>query len=255
MKFTDVRRAGWDTETTGPDPTTARIATAALMVHGGGRPESVKSWVINPGVHVPDEAAAVHGYDDARLQAEGRDPVEALDEIATLLTDAIGWGMPLVAFNTSFDWTVLHHDLARNGLPTVVDRVGPGVALPLIDPHVIDKHVIPKLRGKAMRKLKPTCERYDVALTDWHTAEADALAALLIAEAQFERHARLRRVWELGPAALFAAQQQWRKEQQQSLAAYFSGRGEHDKAASVRTEWPLLPAAAGEPAAEAVSAP
>jgi DNA polymerase-3 subunit epsilon len=249
--FADTRRAGWDTETTGPDPTTARIVTAALHVRGANRPELTKSWVINPGVPVPDEAAAVHGYTTARVQAEGQDPATALDEIATRLTDAIGWGMPLVAFNTSFDWSVLHYDLLRNGLPTVADRVGPDAVLPLIDPHVIDKQVQQRVRGKGMRKLKPTCERYGVALEDWHTAEADALAALLIAEAQFDgRYARLTQVWGQGSAALFAAQQKWRADQQGSLAAWFSGSGDHEAAASVRQEWPLLPA----PAAEAVTA-
>lgn len=252
MKFTEIRRAGWDTETTGPDPTTARIVTAALIVRGGGRPDRAMTWVINPGVPVPTEASDIHGYTTARVQAEGADPATALDEIATRLTDAIGWGMPLVAFNTSFDWTVLHYDLARHGLPTVVDRVGTETVLPLVDPHVIDQQVIPRVRGKGMRKLKPTAERYGVELTDWHTADADALAALLIAEAQFERHARLAAVWDRGPGTLFEAQQKWRAAQQVSRRGYFAGQGEHEKAASVRTEWPLLPVASPEP--EGVSA-
>lgn len=252
MKFTDTRRAGWDTETTGPDPTTARIVTAALIVRGGGRDDRAMSWVIDPGVPVPDEAAEIHGYTTARVQAEGQDAATALDEIAARLTDAIGWGMPLTAFNTSFDWSVLHHDLARHGLPTVADRVGPDKVLPLIDPHVIDKQMDRYVKGAGMRKLKPTAERYGVELEDWHTAEADALAALLIAEAQFERYARLAQVWDRGPAALFAAQQQWRAAQQDSLASWFAGGGDHETAAQVHREWPLIPAPAAE--AEGASA-
>lgn len=246
MKFADTRRAGWDTETTGPDPTTARIVTAALTVRGGGRDDLTMSWVINPGIPVPDEAAAVHGYTTDRVQAEGQDPAKALDEIAESLTGAIAWGMPLVAFNTSFDWTVLHYDLIRHGLPTVAERAGDAV-LPLIDPHVIDKQVQQRVRGKGMRKLAPTCERYGVALEDWHTAEADALAALLIAEAQLDgRYARLTEVWDRGPAAMFDAQQRWRAAQQDSLAGWFAGQGDHGIAAEIRREWPLLPAAEAE---------
>ncbi|WP_031514789.1 exonuclease domain-containing protein [Streptomyces sp. NRRL F-5123] len=246
MKFIEMRRGAWDTETTGPDPTTARIVTAAFMVRGGGRDDTVMSWVINPGVPVPDEAAEIHGYTTERVQAEGQDPAVALDEIASRLTAAIGWGMPLVAFNHSFDWSVLHYDLQRNNLPTVADRVGPDAVLPLLDPHVIDKQMDRYVRGTGMRKLKPTAERYGVELEDWHTAEADALAALLIAEAQFDgRYARLGEVWDRGPAAMFEAQQKWRADQQASLAAWFTGRGEHETAASVRTEWPLIPAAGG----------
>lgn len=248
MKFADTRRCGWDTETTGPDPTTARIVTAALIVRGGGRDDLTMSWVINPGMPVPDEAAAIHGYTTARVQAEGQDPATALDEIAGRLADAIGWGMPLVAFNTSFDWTVLHYDLLRNGLPTIAERVGLH-PLPLVDPHVIDKQVQQRVRGKGMRKLAPTCERYGVVLEDWHTAEADALAALLIAEAQFDgRYARLAQVWDEGPAALFEAQQRWRADQQAGLAAYFVGRGEYETASDIRQEWPLIPAAEAEEA-------
>jgi DNA polymerase-3 subunit epsilon len=247
VKFAEIRRTGWDTETTGPDPTTARIVTAALIVRGGGRPDRAMSWVINPGVDVPTEASDIHGYTTARVQAEGQDPAEALDEIAARLTDAIGWGMPLVAFNTSFDWTVLHYDLIRNGLPTVAERAGMNSGLPLVDPHVIDKQVMQRVRGAGQRKLKPTAERYKVTVENWHEASADATAALGIAEAQFERHARLAAVWDQGPAALFDAQQKWRAAQQESLRSWFIGGGDREAAASVRAEWPLIPAAAPEP--------
>lgn len=243
MKFADIRRAGWDTETTSPDPTQARIVTAAIIVRGGGRPDRTMSWVINPGVPIPAEVAEIHGYDDARVQAEGQDPETALDEIAARLTDAIGWGMPLVAFNTSFDWTVLHYDLQRHGLPTVVDRIGPDTPLPLIDPHVIDKQMDKYVKGSGMRKLKPTCERYGVDLTDWHTADADALAALLIAEKLFERYPQLDQ-WS--PAALFAAQQAWRAEQQAGLQRWFRTKATPEQGGDpskvIDGSWPLLPA-------------
>ncbi|MET7321475.1 exonuclease domain-containing protein [Streptomyces sp. NPDC005549] len=236
--FANVRRLAWDTETTGPNPVEDRIVTAAIVVRGGGRDDRVFSWLINPGVPIPAEAAEVHGITDEMVQADGQDPKTALDEIATNLARAIEWGMPVVAFNQSFDWSILHHDLVRNGLPTVEERVGLA-PLPLIDPHVIDRQCIERLRGKGMRKLKPTAERYGVQLDDWHTAEADALAALLIAEAQFERYPRLA---DMGPVQLFAAQRAWRAEQQASLQEYLR---KSDPEASCDLEWPLIPAQRG----------
>jgi DNA polymerase-3 subunit epsilon len=240
--FADVRKAAWDTETTGPDPLNDRIVTAAFIVRGGGREDRVFSWLINPGVPIPAAASEVHGITDAIVQAEGQDPKTALDEIAVNLARAIEWGMPVIAFNQSFDWTILHHDLVRNGLPTVEERVGLR-PLTLVDPHVIDKQVDKYVRGTGRRKLQPTCERYGVELTDWHTAEADALAALLIAEAQFERHPQLA---DMGPAQLFAAQRAWRAEQQASLQEWFRTKASPEQGGDpnkvIDGSWPLIPA-------------
>ncbi|MER6778479.1 MULTISPECIES: exonuclease domain-containing protein [unclassified Streptomyces] len=232
-RFSDVHRFGFDTETTGTDPHEARIVTAAIVRRGGHEDES-RTWVINPGVPIPPESTAIHGVDDARAQAEGEDPTKALEAIAYRLAAAIYRGMPIVAFNASYDWTVLHCELERHGVPTVIDRIG-SCTPTLLDPHVIDKRVDRYVKGSGMRKLKPTAERYGVELTNWHTAEADALAALLIAEAQFERYPHLN---DLGPVQLFAAQKAWRAEQQAGLQAYFRRT---DPNAEVRGEWPLIP--------------
>ena len=240
--FTSVRRLAWDTETTGPNPLQDRIVTAAIVVRGGGKPDRDFSYLINPGVTIPAEASEVHGVTDAMVQADGRDPKEALDEIAGHLAAAITWGMPVVAFNQSFDWSILHYDLERNGLATVLDRVGAG-PLPLLDPHVIDKQVDKYVKGTGMRKLKPTAERYGVQLQDWHTAEADALAALLIAEAQFERYPHLN---GMGPQQLFAAQKAWRAEQQAGLQQWFRTKATAEQGGDpnkvIDGSWPQVPA-------------
>lgn len=233
MKFADVRRVGWDTETTGPNPLEDRIVTAAIVVRGGGRPDMEFTYLIDPQVPIPEEASAIHGVTDAMVQADGRDPRAALDEIACHLTAALKWGMPVVAFNQSFDWSVLHYDLVRNELPTVEDRLGAS-PVGLVDPHVIDKQFDRYVKGKGQRKLQPTAERYGVELTDWHTAEADALAALLIAEAQFERFPLL---GDHAPASLFDSQKRWRADQSANLQAYFRRT---DPAAVVRGDWPLI---------------
>lgn len=244
--FAEVRRSAWDTETTGPNPLEDRIVTAAFIVRTPGAEDRVFSWLINPGIPIPEEATAVHGITDAMVQADGRDPKAALDEIATYLAYAITQGMPVVAFNQSFDWSILHYDLQRNGLPTMAERVGPG-PLPLIDPHVIDKEFFKYVRGQGKRKLQPTAERYNVALNDWHTADADALAALLIAEKQFVMYRQY--LGAMGPEQLFAAQQRWRAGQQASLQEWFRKKATPEQGGDpnkvIDGSWPLIPAPRG----------
>ncbi|MFJ8538113.1 exonuclease domain-containing protein [Streptomyces sp. NPDC093591] len=239
--FAEVRRSAWDTETTGPNPLEDRIVTAAFIVRGGGQEERDFSWLINPGIPIPEEASEVHGITNEMVQADGQDPKTALDQIATCLAHAISLGMPVIAFNQSFDWSILHYDLARNGLPTVEERLN-FAPLPLLDPHVIDKQVDKYVKGSGMRKLKPTAERYGVELEDWHTAEADALAALLIAEAQFERHPQLN---SMGPQQLFAAQKAWRAEQQAGLQKWFRTKATPEQGGDpnkvIDGSWPLIP--------------
>lgn len=242
MKFADIRKIAFDTETTSPDPQDARIVTAALVVRGGGRDDKVMSYLINPQVPIPPEATEIHGVDDAKA-AEGAHPKDALEDIAGQLAAGLTYGMPIIAFNLSFDWTVLACELARHGLPSMTERL-PGLqALPLVDPHVIDKQVDKYVKGTGMRKLKPTAERYGVELEDWHTAEADALAALLIAEAQFDRFPELSR---LGPEQLFAAQRQWRAKQAAGTQWWFREKATPEEGGDpnkvIDGSWPLLPA-------------
>ncbi|MET9465839.1 exonuclease domain-containing protein [Streptomyces sp. NPDC006544] len=241
MKFTDVRKLAFDTETTGPDPTQDRIITAALIARGGGLPDKTMSWLINPGIPIPAEATEVHGIDDAKA-ATGADPAAALDDIADHLAKALVYGMPVIAFNLSFDWTVLARDLERHQLPTMAERLPYGAAPTLLDPHVIDKQFDRYVKGTGMRKLKPTAERYGVELTDWHTAEADALAALLIAEAQFERFPLLGGYM---PASLFDQQKRWRADQQAGLQQWFRTKATSEQGGDpnkvIDGSWPLIP--------------
>lgn len=241
MQLNRIRRTGFDTETTGPDPEEARIVTAALVVRGGGKPDQNFSWLINPGVPIPAEATEIHHISDAMVEADGQDPKIALEDIASKLAAALNYGMPVAAFNLSFDWTVLDRDLRRNGLAPMDERLN-GNAMPaLIDSHVIDKQVDRYRKGSGMRKLQPTAGVYEVKLTDWHTAEADALAALLIAEAQFARYPWLSL---LGTAGLFGAQQAWRAEQQAGLQEWFRSEkagDRRDPEMVIEGSWPLHP--------------
>jgi DNA polymerase-3 subunit epsilon len=236
MRYLERRRAGWDTETTSTNPHEARIVTAAIIGRGGPTPQSVQTWLLNPGVPIPPETTAIHGVDDQIALERGQEPKAALEEIADALARATRFSMPLVAFNTAYDWTVLHCELQRHGLPTMLDRCG-GQPYNLIDPLVLDKQADRYRRGS--RKLQAVAEHYGVELENWHDAEADAIAALGIADALFERNPRLA---AYDAQRLFLAQQAWREEQQQGLQAHFRKK---DPSAYCAPEWPLVPAPRG----------
>jgi DNA polymerase-3 subunit epsilon len=236
VKYLESRRLAWDLETTSTDPTEARIVTAALVGRGGTSEERVQEWILNPGVPIPPETTRIHGIDDAKAQAEGVEPKTALEEIAETMARAIRYGMPLVAYNTAYDWSVLHYELERHGLPTMLDRLG-CQPYSLIDPLVLDKQADRYRKGS--RKLQAVAAHYGVHLENWHEAKADAIAALGIADALFERNPRLA---AYDSQRLFLAQQAWREEQQKGLQAHFR---KTDPEAYCAPEWPLVPAQRG----------
>lgn len=225
-------KVGFDTETTGTNVHTDRIVTAALVFSGGGLTESADTHLINPGVPIPSEVSAIHGV-TTEMALAGQDPAAALEAIASKLAEALTVGMPVVAFNLAFDWTILDSELARYGLASVADRVVNGPVLNLIDPLVIDRQIDRYRRGP--RKLKDVAAHYGVAPQEWHTAEADAVAAVQIAEAQFAKWPRLD---PLQPARLYADQQGWHRRWAAGYQAYLRRSG--NPAAVVDGSWPLL---------------
>lgn len=237
MKYLDSRRLAWDTETTSTNPAEARIVTAALVGRGGGGPDRVQTWLINPGVPIPPETTEIHGIDDQIAQERGQNPQSALEELAETLARAIDYGMPIVAFNQAYDYSVLHYELLRHGLRPIADRIHSDAPYTLLDPLVLDKQADRHRRGS--RKLKAVAEHYGVQLENWHTADADALAALSITDALYSRNPRL---GEYDPKRLYLAQQTWREEQQRGLQEHLR---KTDKTAYCAPEWPLVPATDG----------
>ena len=63
------------------------------------RARTVRTWLIDPGVAIPAEAAAIHGITTEHARDARRPPREALEEIAADLADALRDGVPVVAYN------------------------------------------------------------------------------------------------------------------------------------------------------------
>lgn len=226
------RLAAFDLETTGPDPTEARIVTAAVNVTGGDQLDEPHSWLVDPGVEIPQGAIDVHGITNEKARAEGMPAAVAIAEILDLLAAQVEARIPIVAFNARFDMTVLDREARRHGLVGLDERFGAGVVC-VIDPYVLDKQIDRYRRGK--RTLSDVCAHYGIGLLSAHTAGADALAAAEIARRLGEIAGDLQ---GLDTLDLHQNQVTWAAEQANSLQEYFQRQGRSER---VESAWPVIP--------------
>jgi DNA polymerase-3 subunit epsilon len=214
--------AAVDVETTGVDPATDRVVSAAVVRSDGTR----RSWLVDPGVPVPAEATAVHGFTGEYLATHGRPAAACLPEIAGELTTLADAGVPLVAYRAGFDLTMLHHELVRYGLAPL-----PVTRMVVIDPYVLDRQADRYRPGR--RTLAEVCVFYRVPLVDAHSAVGDADAALRLAVALGACYPQLA---AMAPADLHRAQVGWHKADATRLQDRLRSRGSDEW---VVTGWPL----------------
>lgn len=244
----------FDLETTDKDPENARIVTAAIALCSGGERTESETWVADPGVEVPEEAAGIHGYTTERVRAEGRPAAEVVAEVIETLEMAVLAGLPLVIYNARYDLTVLDREARRYGLVPLTDRCPDMI---VIDPMLIDKWLDRYRKGS--RKLDAMCAHFGFPLGEAHDASFDAIAAARGAWCLGARGVVVRRTdWPAAAAeaaeckqtwervhedlrALHNEQIRWAREQALSLANYFRDKGQYDDAESVQTQWPVVP--------------
>ena len=220
-------RAAFDLETTGKDPRTARIVTASIVVvDEAGVVADTHEWLADPGVEIPEEAAAIHGVSTAHAREHGRPSDVVTAEVGAVLAALFANNIPVIAFNASYDFTVLAHEARRHGLAQIT-------ASPVIDPFICNKHV-DKFR-KGSRTLVALCEEYGIKLDDAHTSAADAEATLRLADALAAKYSSLR----LDTKELHTAQVEWARAQAADFQAYL--RRSKDPAAVIEGSWPVLP--------------
>ena len=165
------RVAVFDLETTGLDLATARIVTACVVVideHGQIVSEELE-WLANPGVPIPEQASNVHGVTDEIASAQGRPAAEVVSEILDALRGYFAEGIPVVAYNAPYDFTILQAEALRYSLAPLESPQ------PVMDPLVLDKTFDKYRSGK--RNLEVVAQLYGVELMDAHNATADAVAA------------------------------------------------------------------------------
>ncbi|GAA0312708.1 3'-5' exonuclease [Streptomyces polychromogenes] len=224
----------FDLETTGTDVETDRIVTAAVVrIETDGSVSRERTWLLDPGVAIPEQASAIHGISTEHARAHGAPAASAVGEIARAVAEGLRQGTPLVVMNARYDLSLLDRECLRHGVESVSERLG-GAPAPVIDPLVIDKHVDKYRKGK--RALYALCDHYGVPLDEAHDARADAVAAARVVRSMGERH---RPVGLMPLSDLHDLQVRAAAEQSVSLQAYL--RRTADPAAVVEPAWPLIP--------------
>jgi DNA polymerase III subunit epsilon len=171
------RLAVFDLETTGLDLREARIVTAcAVEIDQFGQVVGDNmEWLADPGIEIPEAASNVHGVTTEIARANGRNAKEVVGELLQTLSGFFAKGIPVVAYNAPYDFTILHFEALRHGLEPIAEPK------PVIDPLVLDKFVDTYRSGK--RTLEVAARTYGVSLDDAHNATADAVAAGRVAQA------------------------------------------------------------------------
>lgn len=245
----------FDTETTGVDVETDRIVEAAVVVlRPDGTESARRTWLINPGIPIPEEAAAVHGITTERVRAEGLDPAVAIAEIAEMVERASNRGLPLVVYNAPFDLTLLDREIRRHECsPFVGDIGGNDLGIwweprPVLDPLVLDKQIDRYRKGK--RTLEAVAAHYGVEFEgSAHGAYADAITSGRVMQ-RMTFHVKHplagQNVLAASAGALSAvhdSQIGWKREQSAGLEAhfarqYYSNPYEHGEPPTVDGSWP-----------------
>jgi DNA polymerase-3 subunit epsilon len=198
--------------TTGPDPETARIASACVMrVDASGRDKPIaQQW--------PDEAP----------------PEEVISEATAALVRAVHGDRPIVVFDAARALTVLDRECRRHGLPTLGELARDGQAAPVICAHVLDGYASGR---PGEPSLTDACARWDVRLKDPADPAWRAWTAAGIAVRIAQRH---QAIAAMDLPRLHAAQQEWHRQQCLSHAAYLRRKAAfHTETRSVEAQLEL----------------
>lgn len=219
--------AVFDLETTGLDLTQARIVTAcAVRINEAGEVVGDnKEWLANPGIEIPEAASNVHGVTTEIARMKGTDPKQVIAELLQTLRGFFAAGLPVVAYNAPYDFTILHHEAIRHGLEPLTNP------MPIIDPLVLDKFVDTYRKGK--RTLSVAASLYGVVLDDAHNATADAIAAGRVAQAIAAKHADK---LSMDIFDLHEAQISWSEKQDESYEKFRKGSSPDF---TLQRGWPL----------------
>ncbi|MCI4010554.1 5'-3' exonuclease H3TH domain-containing protein [Brevibacterium sp. ZH18] len=222
--WSQARLVGFDLETTGVDPATARIVTAAFVESA----DNTRTWLADPGVEIPESARAVHGITTEFARANGAPASEVVAQLCAVLADLRTEGAVLVGHNIVYDLSVMAAEVRRHQPHIDLAAIIPTI----VDTFVLDKQADRFRRGK--RTLTATAAAWKVELLDAHDAAADALAALDISRALAVSSKEIAR---LTRDEVMSAQGEWKRAQAADLQAFLRSKGNTD--AVVDGSWPM----------------
>ncbi|MDD4819596.1 MAG: exonuclease domain-containing protein [Flavobacteriales bacterium] len=164
----------FDLETTGTDVSKDKIVEISVVkVFPNGNKE-VKTWLVNPGMHIPDASSAIHGITDEKVKNE-----PTFDKIAPLV-DAMLRDSDLGGYNSNrYDIPLLAEEMLRVGMDfDMKNRVS------------VDVQTI--FHKKEQRTLSAAYKFYCGAdLEGAHGAQADTMATYEVLCAQLDKYGDL----------------------------------------------------------------
>lgn len=161
----------FDIEATGTNLAKDRIVEiAVLKIYPNGNRES-RTWLVNPGIKIPEEVVAIHGITDDKVAKEPE-----FKELAPVIHDMIK-GCDLGGYNSNrFDIPLLMEEFLRAG-----------VDFDMKNTLSVDVQTI--FHKKEPRTLSAAYNFYcGKNLEDAHSAEADTLATYEVLKSQLDKY-------------------------------------------------------------------
>ncbi|MCW1734485.1 3'-5' exonuclease [Anaerorudis cellulosivorans] len=161
----------FDLETTGINISKDRIVEISLLkVYPNGK-EEIRSYRINPEMHIPEESTAIHGITDEDVK-----DCPTFKQLAKTLADQLE-GCDMAGFNSSrFDVPMLAEEFLRAGVDFDMSKR-----------KFVDVQII--FHKKEQRTLEAAYRFYcDKELENAHSAEADAVATYEVLKSQLEKY-------------------------------------------------------------------
>lgn len=228
-----LKQACWDTETTGVRTDEDRIITAFISLRDGDRVVSEHSWVIDPGIEIPEEASAVHGMTTEWVRERGEKYIgKAIDEIAKVLSNASHEGYVITGYNNSFDLAILEAELKRNFSGITGLRFKEEGRF--IDPIIIDRSIDRYRKGS--RKLADVARHYGIEFNEAEAHEASydvKITAQLVPKVLNAAYRAIPELQGLTPDEIVDTLQEYQKTEKakwaQHLTEYFQGVGKTEE--------------------------
>ena len=231
---------GFDTETTGVRALKDRLVTAALVLRidgasyrsGVSAPDQVATWLTDPGVEIPEQATAVHGITTEQARRDGRPIEDVLHELAGSIVEHWLRGYPVVAFNATYDITLVNQELRRHRLGSFEERLE-GAPMLVVDPLVLDRKLDRFRKGK--KTLTDMAPVYGaVASPDAHTAEVDVAMTLDVLAGMVDKYPQLA---SMSALELTDYQRQAHQDWAEDFERYLRKQG---RDATIDREWPQI---------------